>query len=129
MWLNSTHIVVGEYTEVALHGCSSLQEQDPENRAIIEQNADVIRNLTDPKTGQKIQLIRIPLPSNCPIVMPCYNQTGVPCCDTDPSKFKDCAGTCFAGTDTAGPDIRWFKDGSCDQTSGNRQINFNCAAW
>ena len=52
-WVNSTHLVVGEYGEVAYSIAlySSLQEQDPVNRKIFEENVKILSQLVDPITG------------------------------------------------------------------------------
>jgi len=63
-WANQTTLLVGEYT----------QKQDPVNHAIIESNiTEILSKLVDPKTGEAIQIIRVPMPSNCP---PQYAFTG-----------------------------------------------------
>jgi len=63
-WANRTTLLVGQYTE----------KQDPVNSAIIEQNlAEYLSNLIDPDTGQPIEIIRVPMPSNCP---PTHAHTG-----------------------------------------------------
>ena len=56
-WANRTTLIVGEYTEA----------QDPTNRRIIETNLEEqLRGLVDPASGEPIQIVRIPMPSNCP---------------------------------------------------------------
>ena len=56
-WADRTTLIVGEYT----------QEQDATNRAIIEKNVDdKLTGLIDPDTGEEIELVRMPMPSNCP---------------------------------------------------------------
>lgn len=56
-WADGDTLLVGEYTEA----------QDPTNRAIIENNvATKLAGLVDPATGNPIELVRVPMPSNCP---------------------------------------------------------------
>jgi len=47
---------VGEYTA----------DQDAVNKKIMDDNAAIIAALTDPLDGTPIQVIRVPMPSNCP---------------------------------------------------------------
>jgi len=64
VWANQTTLLVGEYTD----------KQDSNNRAIIENNVNqFLSQLVDPDTGQSINIIRVPMPSNCP---PSYAITG-----------------------------------------------------
>ena len=60
MWLafaNPTTLIVGEYEE----------RQDAINRAIIEANLTTkLTGLTDPESGAPIEIVRMPMPSNCP---------------------------------------------------------------
>jgi agmatine/peptidylarginine deiminase len=63
-WADRTTLLVGEYTD----------KQDSNNRAIIEQNiTEILSQLADPDTGQAVNIIRVPMPSNCP---PSYAVTG-----------------------------------------------------
>lgn len=56
-WANHTTLVVGEYA----------QEQDPVNRAIIEKNlSTLLTGLVDPASNQPVEIVRMPMPSNCP---------------------------------------------------------------
>ena len=56
-WADQTTLLVGEYEE----------EQDSDNREIIENNIlNHLTGLTDTSTGNPIQIVRIPMPSNCP---------------------------------------------------------------
>ncbi|MCO4746621.1 MAG: agmatine deiminase family protein [Proteobacteria bacterium] len=56
-WADRTALLVGEYTE----------SQDAVNRGIIESNvASLLSNLSDPETGEAIDIVRMPMPSNCP---------------------------------------------------------------
>ena len=57
-WADQTTLVVGEYTEL----------QDKLNRSIIEENVESkLKGLIDPKTGNPIDIVRMPMPSNCPL--------------------------------------------------------------
>ncbi|MDX1810745.1 MAG: agmatine deiminase family protein, partial [Gammaproteobacteria bacterium] len=63
-WADPTTLLVGEYTE----------QQDKRNHDIIEKNVtDLLSGMTDPVSGDEIQLIRVPMPSNCP---PAAHNTG-----------------------------------------------------
>ncbi len=56
-WANRTTLLVGEYTE----------GQDSENHDIIEKNVtDLLSGLTDPASGEPINIVRVPMPTNCP---------------------------------------------------------------
>lgn len=56
-WADRHTLVVGEYRA----------NQDPVNRAIIEANIDnLLTPLVNPRTGDPIELVRMPMPSNCP---------------------------------------------------------------
>lgn len=55
-WADHNTLVVGEYK----------QEQDSVNRAIIENNvATLLSGMVDPATGDAIEIVRMPMPSNC----------------------------------------------------------------
>jgi agmatine/peptidylarginine deiminase len=57
-WADHTTLLVGEY----------LPRQDAVNRAIIERNVrKSLEGLRDPATGDPITIVRVPMPSNCPI--------------------------------------------------------------
>lgn len=56
-WADHTTLLVGEYRPL----------QDAVNREIIERNVRKrLTGLTDPETGEPIEIVRIPMPSNCP---------------------------------------------------------------
>jgi agmatine/peptidylarginine deiminase len=56
-WATPTTLIVGEYTA----------EQDGQNRTIIENNLTThLLGMTDPASGLPIEIVRIPMPSNCP---------------------------------------------------------------
>jgi agmatine/peptidylarginine deiminase len=56
-WADHTTLLVGEY----------LPTQDAVNREIIERNVrKKLRGLHDPETGEPIEIVRIPMPTNCP---------------------------------------------------------------
>lgn len=56
-WADHTTLLVGEY----------LPLQDAVNREIIERNVRKrLTGLTDPETGEPIEIVRIPMPTNCP---------------------------------------------------------------
>ena len=43
----------------------------------------------------------MPMPSNCPIIKPCYSQHAYPCCLNDSIQYVDCRGVCFSPVTTA----------------------------
>ncbi|MGR8930718.1 MAG: agmatine deiminase family protein [Gammaproteobacteria bacterium] len=56
-WADQTTLIVGEYTDL----------QDKLNRSIIEDNVEhKLKGLVDPKTRAPINIVRMPMPSNCP---------------------------------------------------------------
>ena len=57
-WADHTTLLVGEYK----------LRQDPVNRQIIEQNVrKKLWGLHDPATGKPIKIVRMPMPTNCPL--------------------------------------------------------------
>ena len=79
-WADQTTLIVGEYTEL----------QDKLNRSIIEENIkSKLKGLIDPKTGAPIEIVRMPMPSNCP---PNYwnghPKATAPACPGLPPRFR-----------------------------------------
>jgi len=70
-WADQTTLLVGKYAE----------KQDANNRAIIEENVNqTLNHLVDPDTEEPIDVIRAPMPSNCPpsIIYTCKGELKYP---------------------------------------------------
>ena len=77
-WINSTHLLVGEYSELA----------DNNTRTTIEKNVNLLKDLVDSGTGEKIHITRVPMPSNCPKNKLCKDQSIYPCCPFNDDQVK-----------------------------------------
>lgn len=119
-WANSTTLIVGQYSA----------QQDPINSEIIENNVEKLKNLTDPASGAfltslitqglPIKILRMPMPSSCPDVVECQYQSIYPCCDSDPTAYKGCSGTCLTGSL-----LKYLVDfGLCNEIG-----IFTCSTW
>ncbi len=54
-WLDSDTVMVGDYDD-------SVESNDPESNAILDANAEIFASLTDPGTGNPIEVVRVPMP-------------------------------------------------------------------
>ena len=81
-WADHKTLLVGEYTEL----------QDPTNQAIIEENVTCkLQGLVDPDTGEQIEIVRMPMPSNCPPRFKYsrrHEPPAAPRCPGLPSRFR-----------------------------------------
>ena len=110
-WINSTHLLVGQYNE----------SQDPTSYATIERNVEALGKLP-------IHITRVPMPSNCPPIKLCSDQSIYPCCPSKPEEYVDCTGTCFPAYRIDKPSMTWLNNGECNNGT-TFTFNLNCEEW